>query len=227
MGGLRVFAASRERSCPPESEPRSLTGTPRYGEGGNNSLSGFLRASAPPREHPGLSGRNPCSLAETRRRGGIQGCRLQWFLRVSVRTFGFCPDQNPVLSRGHGESGSSFYRGFSAPLRLRENIGSFRTKPLFSRRDAEARRNSGLSASVVSPWLRENIRVLSRPEPGSLTETRGKRRQLLSGFLRASAAPREHSGLSRRNPCSLAETRRRGGIQGCRLQWFLRASVPP
>jgi hypothetical protein len=53
-GVLRALASSREKSCPPQSKPRSLTGTRRHGEGGNNSLSGFLRASAPPREHPGF-----------------------------------------------------------------------------------------------------------------------------------------------------------------------------
>jgi hypothetical protein len=80
-------------------------------------------------------------------------------------------DRSPGLSRGHGDTGNAetvFYRGFSAPPRLRENIRVFPTEtPVLSRRrgDAEEFRAVGFSGFSVAPWLRESIRFVPDQNP--------------------------------------------------------------
>jgi hypothetical protein len=73
---------------------------------------------------------------------------IEWgFLRVlaSLREKSCPPESKPDLSRGHGgteKAETILYRVFSAPPRLCENIRVFPDETLFSRRDAEARRNA-------------------------------------------------------------------------------------
>jgi hypothetical protein len=97
-GVLRALASSREKSCPPQSKPQSLTETRRHGEGGNNSLSGFLRASAAPREHSGFLPTE--TLILSRRRRDAEECRAIRFSGFPVppwprESIGFLPEHKP------------------------------------------------------------------------------------------------------------------------------------
>jgi hypothetical protein len=118
-------------------------------------------------------------------------------------------------------------RRFSVSPWLRESILSSRKQTTrISREDAKARRNT-------LKWVPWRLRGLARGIlPMSIetlishgdTEAREGRGHPLSGFLRASASLREHPGFPDRNPDSLAETRRRGGMPGFLLR---KVSVSP
>jgi hypothetical protein len=81
---------------------------------------------------------------------------------------------------------------------------SERPKPVFSRGDAEARRKSGLSALVVSPWLRGSVRALAvcpKPKPGSLAKARRRQERLWNGvFFAFSRLCERNHALVWRNP---------------------------
>jgi hypothetical protein len=99
-------------------------------------LQGFLRAPVPPREHRVFFRTKPRSLAETRRRGGMKGYRLQW-LSVSPclrESNGFSRPKPGSLAKPRRREETPFE---SPSLRLRgfARAGvSFRgTAPIFSR----------------------------------------------------------------------------------------------
>jgi hypothetical protein len=193
MGVLRAFAASREKSCPPQSKPRSLTGTRRHGEGGSNSYRGF---SAPPRlrenirafyrPKPGFSRGD----AETRSTAEPSASVVSPCLRASVSASVFFQNMNPDLSPRREDAKKNIEWGF---LRV------FAASRLRERDHARPNRHPDLSRGHEGTGKTDAINIDVSPR------------------LRASART---SGLfTDRSPVSLAETRRRGVLHSHPLQW--------
>jgi hypothetical protein len=165
------------------------------------SLSGFLRASAPPREHLGFSRPKPSFSrgdAETRRNAepsASAGFPVSPCLRERI---GFLPDMNTDLSPRREDAKKNIEWGF---LRV-------------------------FASSRLCGFAREIVPAsIEAPISHGDTAARRKRKQFLSGFLRASAPPREHPGFLPTETRFLS--RRRGDAEYCRAIGFSGFPVSP
>jgi hypothetical protein len=172
------------------------------------------------RQSDGLSGPQPRSPAQTRRRGGMQGCPLQVFLRGSVRAFAWIPRQDPDLSRRRKDAKECSEKGFLAASRLGE-----RSIPFPRRYPALSRGHGGAGTAKEKPFS-GFLRVSAPPRENHCSSRLMRRRMdvlfslsRISPWLRA--AVRAFAWIPRQDP-DLA--RRRKDAKECSEKGFLAAS---